>query len=153
MFILLLFSSFTANRSCWQAEVRRAGPAGRNWGLCKLCQAFLLLWQVVWRKSLILNPRQLGSVRGPTFKVNAPWFWPLHLRKSKNLGDLPEGCSGSAQQSLQPSEAVGNGAPAGGYQLGVGSVKHGIDGGTQRTKGANQIYVFQQGGLSKWAVQ
>lgn len=112
MFILLLFSSFTAKRSCWQAEVRRAGPAGRNGGPCKLCQAFLLLRQEVRRKSLILNPQQLGSVGGPTFKVNSPCFWPLHTRKPVSPGDLSEGSSGPVKQSHQLSGAVGNGAPA-----------------------------------------
>lgn len=56
LFILLLLSSFTAHRSCWQAEVRRAVPTGRSLGRSKLCWAFLLLRQVVWGKFLILNP-------------------------------------------------------------------------------------------------
>lgn len=56
-----------------------------------------------------------------------------------SIRELPGGCSGPAQQSLQPSETE-SGAQAGGYQE-AGPIKDGRDDGIQGTKGTNKIYI------------
>lgn len=95
VFILLLFSSFTTPRFCWQTG-EGAGPAGRTEGQASTAQpsCYGSRWP---GRVLDLEPRQLGSVGGLTFKVSSPWFWPLPLRKPVSPGDLPEVCSAKPQ--------------------------------------------------------